>query len=227
MYPEFTVRFGGSRRARIYVPTRVETPAPVLLLFDGQNVFDDASSYAGGWHADEVIERLPSTVRRPIVVALDHGGTARIHELWRGLDPLLACVIHELLPAVAARLPVEPGCVVGGASMGGLASLVALMRHPEVFHAALCMSPSFWLAQPDVFAEVRSRPIPARARVYIDVGGRESHGMRLHAESMAELLAMRGDSLMWRADKRGGHHERHWRRRLPKALRWLFRRPRK
>lgn len=225
--PEFTVPFHGGRRVRVYVPSRVRAPAPVLVLFDGQNIFDDASSYAGGWHADEVVEKLPGTVTRPIVVGLDNGGSARIHELWLGLDPLLRCIMHEVLPELAARCPVQPGCMIGGSSMGGLAALLALARHPEVFRGAMCMSPSIWMAQPSVYAEIRLRALPPAAPIYMDVGGRESAAMQLHAGRMAELLTARGANLSWRVDKRGGHHERHWRRRLPRALKWLFgRRPR-
>lgn len=224
MYPVFTVPFNGERRVRVYVPTGIEARAPVLILFDGQNIFDDESSYAGGWHADRAAERLPSTVRRPIIVGVDNGGEARIHELWQGLDPLLRCIVEDVLPGIATRCPVEPGCVIGGSSMGGLASLAALIRYPEVFHGAMCMSPSIWLAQPAIVTEVRSRPIPKTARLYMDVGGRESAAMQLHATAMASMLTSRGIDLMWRPDKRGGHHERHWRKRLPKALTFLFRR---
>lgn len=224
MYPAFTVPFNGERRVRVYVPSKIEARAPVLVLFDGQNIFDDASSYSGGWHADRAVERLPSTVRRPIIVGVDNGGGARIHELWQGLDPLLRCIVDEVLPGLAERCPVEQGCVIGGSSMGGLASLAALIRYPDVFRGAMCMSPSIWMAQPAIFTEVRSRPIPLTAKLYLDVGGRESAAMQHHATGMASLLASRGIEVMWRPDKRGRHHERHWRRRLPKALKFLFRR---
>lgn len=44
---------------------------------------------------------------------------------------------------------------------------------------------------------------------------------------LAALLAARGLSpaarqLLWRPDQRGSHNERAWRRRLPKALRFLY-----
>jgi hypothetical protein len=44
-------------------------------------------------------------------------------------------------------------------------------------------------------------------------------------ERMAELLRARGygnDRLLYRPDARGTHSEAHWRRRLPKALRFQF-----
>ena len=71
---------GRPRRVRIHVPPGVERGAPLLVLFDGQNVFGDEGSYAGGWHADAAADALPSTVRRPIVVGIDHGGVDRIRD---------------------------------------------------------------------------------------------------------------------------------------------------
>jgi hypothetical protein len=44
---------------------------------------------------------------------------------------------------------------------------------------------------------------------------------------LAAILRQRGfdeAALRWRPDARGVHNERHWRRRLPAALRHLFRR---
>src|SRR5262245_6690597 len=53
---------------------------PVLFLFDGQNVFEDEPSFAGGWHAHKVVDRLARS-RRPVVVGIPHGGERRMAEL--------------------------------------------------------------------------------------------------------------------------------------------------
>lgn len=46
------------RHVRAYVPTRARASSrPLLFLFDGQNAFDDAPSFAGGWHAHLAVER--------------------------------------------------------------------------------------------------------------------------------------------------------------------------
>lgn len=205
------------------VPERLIRPAPLLILFDGQNVFGDEGSYAGGWHSQEALAKLPGTVSPPIVVGLDHGHHHRNRELWRDLDPLLELVIHQLLPAVRERWPIAQ-VVLGGASLGGLAALAGVFRHPQLFQGALCMSPSFWFDGGAIFRE-----IPARiaAKIYVDVGRKEGRLMHPMAKKMVEALTERGmteKQLMWRPDKQGRHSEKHWRRRLPKALRFFFRR---
>ena len=208
----------------MYVPPRASRR--LLILFDGQNVFGDEGSYSGGWHADATVAKLPGTVDRPMVVALHHGHHHRNRELWTDLEALLALILHQLLPAVRERWVVEGPIVLGGASLGGLAALSGHFRHPDVFGGALCMSPSFWYDQGAIFRELPRSPFPG-SRIYIDMGLREGRAMLPMALRMVEALRERGfadDQLMWRPDKRGIHHEKHWRWRLGKALRFMFRR---
>jgi enterochelin esterase-like enzyme len=231
---ELNLRYDGHpRRVRVHVPPAMAVPARLLVLFDGQNVFGDEGSYSGGWHAHAAVDALPSTVRRPIVIGIDHGGRHRIHELWRDLDPFLGFVLGDVIPAVRGLGAVHDGrhgIVIGGSSMGGLAALAALLRHPDVFGGALCMSPSLWATRGSIFHEASAHPPPPKARIYLDVGARERGSMPRLAERMAGFLASNGhpaETMLWRLDRRGIHQERHWRRRLPKALKFLFRRAKK
>lgn len=234
---------GGTRRVRAYVPTPPPPglQRPTLLLFDGQNVLGDEGSYSGGWHAHEAVDRLvASRVVAPIIVAIDHGGESRIDELapfsdgQRGgrEDALLEVIASQVLPAVHAQLDVQPWFhAIGGSSMGGLAALYAHFRMPELFPAALCMSPSLWFGRDKLFDFVSRQASPRLSRVYLDCGGREGKGRMLPlVQSMAMHLESRGWTsgkdgalrVMWRPDKKGAHNEAAWRRRLPKALRFLF-----
>ena len=106
----------------------------------------------------------------------------------------------------------------------GLAALAGHWRHPELFGGALCMSPSFWYDHAAIFREM-PRKMPVQSRIYVDVGKKEGRLMLPMAEKMVESLRERGYSekqLMWRPDSRGSHNEKHWRRRFPKALKFMF-----
>lgn len=213
------------RRLRVFVPPRCSQR--LLILFDGQNIFEDQGSYAGGWHTHEAVAELPKTVDRPLVVALDHGHHHRNRELWTELPFLLDFLLHPVLPALRERWEIAGPVVLGGASLGGLAALAGHFRHPEVFGGALCISPSFWYDKAAIFRELPSKP---RGKVYIDVGRKEGRLMYPMALRMVEELQHRSfgeEALMWRPDKRGRHNEAHWRRRLPKALKFMFRREKK
>jgi predicted alpha/beta superfamily hydrolase len=226
------------RRVRLYLPQgwRGE-PRRALYLFDGQNVFGDEPSFAGGWHAHEAVEKLARTGPAPVVIGIDHGGEERIAELspfdFRArpgrLDNLLDWLTGELMPALATAyglMPDPAGTIVGGSSMGGLAALYAHFRHPQLFGGALSMSPSFWIADRAIFDWIAAQPAPAVSRIYLDCGEREGRGLLLPlVAAMAEHLARRGygaDRLLRRIDSRGAHNERSWRRRLPGALRFLL-----
>ncbi|MFN7132736.1 MAG: alpha/beta hydrolase [Myxococcales bacterium] len=228
-----------ARNVRVWLPPgfRRGTHTPVLYMFDGQNVFDDGPSYSGGWYVHEALERLGAKLPRlPVVVGIDHGGERRLDELspfqshqsQGHADRLLAWMTRALVPAVARELRLLTGreeTFIGGSSMGGLCSLYALFRHPEVFAGAMCMSPSFWFADGRIFSWLEERPLPPAARLYLDCGAREGRSMLPPTERMADYLTKRGfprTRLLFKADPRGTHSEKDWRRRLPGALRFLF-----
>jgi len=237
----FAVPGLAARLIRVYLPRGYNPAEPHfgLYLFDGQNDFDDAPSFSGGWHVHEAVEGLAKTKRPvPVVIGIDHGGAERIFELspfaveeQNGkLEVLLDWVTGHLMPALTAELNLLPGpfgAVIGGSSMGGLAAFWSHFRHPEAFGGSLVMSPSFWLSNQAIFGDVAARPNPEVSRLYLDAGAREDKGRVVEAvKTMAEHLVGRGydsDRLMWRADPRGTHSEASWRRRLPAALRFMYR----
>jgi predicted alpha/beta superfamily hydrolase len=230
-----------SRHVRIYLPRGYDpaTGHPALYMFDGQNVFDDAPSFVGGWHLDGAVEKLARARRPvPVVVGIDHGHELRLRELSpfpiQGeapeLDSLLRWMTGSLIPVLAASVALVPGprgAIVGGSSMGGLAAFYAHLQRPEAFGGALAMSPSFWVGGHRILDWTAGCSLPEVSRIYLDCGVREGRGTVLPlVETLAAQLRRRGygdDRLLWRADPRGGHNEASWRRRLPRALRFLYR----
>lgn len=222
-----------ARPVRAYVPATYDpsVPAPLLVVFDGQNVFGDEGSYAGGWHTHEAVDRLAGVGRgqtAPVVVAIENGGAERIREMGSEVRGFAEDVATVLLPRIQLEFNVQgpEGRAVNGASLGGLAALFAHLDHPEAFGSAIAMSPSLWFAQRRYFKTLAEAPIAPTSRLYIDAGRRESARMYDDAQELASILQRRGHpSLMWRPDAKGAHHERSWRRRLPKALRFAFGKP--
>lgn len=229
-----------SRSVHVYAPAGADgSPRPVLFLFDGQNVFHDAPWNTGGWYIHEAIDGLdPRKTVVPWLVAIPHGDR-RQDELtpWptRGqggrADVFLDWVIHTLIPTMHRELPILPGALgtaVGGASWGGLLALYAHYRNPEVFGGALCLSPSCWVGEGQIFQYLARRPTPSISRVYLYCGGGEGGGDMLPpARALAEHLRSRGyprRQLMWREDPHGDHLESYWRRQLPRALRFMYQR---
>jgi predicted alpha/beta superfamily hydrolase len=229
-----------NRRARVYVPTRTREKPSVLVMADGQNVFGDEGSFAGGWYAHEAAERV-AIAMRPVIVAIDHGGPERIAELGAPgsgdgaakLGAFVELVVDRVLPALHARLQLGYGPAshyVCGSSMGGLFALYMHFRRPEVFGGAIAMSPSLFFQRRGIFDFVATEPNPYRSRIWLDAGAKEAGGRLVPlVGSMGQSLENRG----WRpatgdlrvtvhVDPKGGHSEASWKRRLPKALRFAF-----
>lgn len=239
------VRGLGTRRVRVYVPAPRENDEqrPVLILFDGQNVFGDEGSFAGGWHVHQATDQLARwKPTPPIVVGIDHGNQARIDELTpysdgrRGgkLAPLLDSIVKDLLPRLHSRFDLvygPGGHYLGGASIGGLAALYMHLQRPDVFGGAIAMSPSLWFTREKVDAFIHAQSNPYRSRIYLDAGALEGDGT---IPKLVRLLGRQLRTRGWRApkgkgdlrvetyiDPRGRHNERCWRRHLPRALRFI------
>jgi hypothetical protein len=91
------------------------------------------------------------------------------------------------------------------------------------------MLPSLFFQRRAIFDFVAKEPNPYRSRVWLDAGAREAGGRLVPlAQTMGESLKRRG----WRdggdlrvtiqVDPKGKHDEASWRRRLPKALRFVL-----
>ena len=93
----------------------------------------------------------------------------------------------------------------------------------------MAMSPSLWFTRMTFAAFARAQPTPTHSRIYLDLGVREGNGRMLPiVDGFAHELRARGWAdhgdrrLMMRPDARGRHNEASWRRRFPKALRFLL-----
>ncbi len=90
-------QLGRTRKIWLYLPPDYNTSGldyPVLYMQDGQNLFDDSTSFAGEWEVDETLNTLHGQgLQVPIVVGVENGGEDRIgeytpwpHQLYGGGD---------------------------------------------------------------------------------------------------------------------------------------------
>lgn len=232
---------GVERTVRVYLPrgyTNCEgCRYPVIYFMDGQNVFDAATSYAGEWGADEVLDDLLQKHDLAVIaVAIDHGNEARMQELsvWENPEfapakgeAFLADLVDAVKPAIDARYRTRPAAAsttIVGSSMGGLMAHAALLRRPDVFGGAIIFSPSYWFS-PAIAPETARTPLRPGQRVYVYAGGQESESMVPDAKAMFRRFEASGGGVL---DKvfveipEGGHNEASWRAVLPAALCWRF-----
>ena len=232
-------KLGSARKLRVYLPPKYAEGTqryPVLYMFDGQNLFDEATSYAGEWGVDETMDALAREGFPAIVIGIDHGGEQRFNELipyWnvRFLpnegSQFIDDVVHAIKPFVDANyrtLADRDHTAVVGSSLGGLSADYAIHRYPDVFGKAGVFSPSYWVSD-EPFAIARRTALPAGSRVYLYTGGREGEESVSQLETMASILRVHSagdDSVTVHVMPEAEHNEAAWRAEFPRAVRWLF-----
>ena len=232
-----------------------ETPRrryPVLYFMDGQNVFDEKTSYIGvKWAADEALETLAKDGIEAIAVAVYNDGDERMQEYnpwrsslkWRGRahpvggkgDAYLEWLVGTVKPLVDRSFPTRAERMatgIIGSSMGGLIALYALFGQRAVFGLAGVMSPAVHWSDYRVVRLIEEAPLPP-TRIHLDMGWREWRGATRDARKVRDALLARGfvldRDLHYVEERFGRHNEGAWARRLPDALRFLladFRDPR-
>jgi predicted alpha/beta superfamily hydrolase len=248
--------FLGGRRIWVYLPpdygTNTEARYPVLYMFDGQNVFDDATSFAGEWKVDEALEMLipDGDVRPIIVVAVDNGGAKRIEEYTPWTDPErgggqggahLQAIIDTLIPYIDQTyrtLATRENRALAGSSLGGLMSLYAAYEHDDVFGQVAALSPSLWWDDEHMRRHADAAGAKPAVRVYMDMGTLEEGNLVDEDpqndidDNIDQLRAMRdelvGQGFVLDTDLKvveaqdARHSETYWAMRFPDVVKLLF-----
>jgi predicted alpha/beta superfamily hydrolase len=227
------------RTIRVYLPPGYSASNkryPVLYMHDGQNLFDDATSYVGEWGVDEALDQLAKEGLSVIVVGIDHGGEKRMTELnaWDNAKfgkgegkQYTDFIVKVLKPWVDANYRTRPGrkdTGIMGSSMGGLASQYALFQYPDVFSMAGIFSPAYWTAPP-VAEWTKARTPGKHDRIYMIAGGKEGDEMTVPFAAMdKQLRAIDKHAPAIHSEVIAGaeHNERFWRGEFPKAVRFLY-----
>jgi len=210
---------------------------PVVYMHDGQNLFDPATSFSGSWNVDIAMAEVSLDGLDAIVVGIPNMGSERLNEYspfehprlgggkGDGYLEFLTNTVKPLIDEKYLTVADREHTGIVGSSMGGLISLYAFFRHPEVFGFAGVMSPSLWLNEKDTFDFVEHAPFTG-GKLYLDVGdleGARHVGQALRLRYVLEEKGYTlGEDLMWVQEEFGVHHESAWARRFREALPFLL-----
>lgn len=232
------------RRVWIYLPENYKGTNyryPVLYMHDGQNVFDDATSFSGEWGVDECLDSMKV---KCIVVAIDNGGAKRLNEycpynfsprnlglavadsLGKGEGGLYVdFLVRTLKPFIDKNyrtLKDRKNTFVAGSSMGGLISMYAMLKYPKVFGGAGVFSPAFWVG-PKIFDDIRSNGRKVKGKIYFYAGRQEGETMvPLMQKAFDGMTAVSGSKMMTVVRDDGKHNETRWRIEFPLFYYWLM-----
>lgn len=233
---------GRTRKIWLYLPPGYDTSAisyPVLYMHDGQNLFDDSTSFAGEWHVDESLNDLH--VKNDIsliVIGIENGGGERINEYspwtnptWGGGDgdDYMDFIVETLKPHVDENyrtLPGKENTGLMGSSMGGLISHYGALESPDVFGKSGVFSPSFWFSDSTYIFGHENADLQ-ESKMYFWAGGMESSQTDVPANTQAMIDTMisggfNQSNTVLKVDPDGTHSEAFWSAEFPEAIKWLF-----
>ncbi|MGO4892601.1 alpha/beta hydrolase [Flavobacterium sp. W21_SRS_FM6] len=228
------------RKVRLYLPTDYQTSEqsyPVIYMLDGQNLFDDATAYAGEWGVDETLNQMATTEGlKFIVVGIDNGGDKRMNEYspWVNkrfgaaqgalFTTFIVDVVKPFIDNNYRTLDDVEHTAIIGSSMGGLLAHYALHAHPQIFGKAGIFSPSYWYSA-DVFTYSKDHKASLDAKIYVMYGDKEGDGMIVDTTYMQQQLRKQGhprQNMLFKRVLGGEHNEALWRSQFADAVRWLF-----
>lgn len=228
------------RKIRVYLPPDYQDSLrhySVLYMHDGQNLFDDATSYAGEWGIDEALNKLHEEKDFSlIVVGIDNGLDKRMNELgpWdhskfgkSEADEYLSFIVHEVKPYIDSHYRTQPdsgSTGIMGSSMGGLISHYAAFKYPEVFSKIGIFSPSYWYSE-KVYEFSDISKLNEAHRLFFMTGAKEGVSVVPDFNKMVEHLRSQGikhESYYSKIVKEGEHNEALWKAEFAEAVNWMY-----
>ncbi len=246
----------------------------VLYMHDGQNLIDPETSMGHqAWEVDRHVAQLmrEGRIRKTMLVGIDNSPTrwqdyapeqpferlpARLQTLAIGTqggpphsDNYLRFLVQELKPFIDAHYRTHPDrahTFLMGSSMGGLISLYAVARYPQVFGGAACLSTHWpyttnadvmWATDDAAAAQIGSvtidwleSSVPAAAthRLYFDHGTEFLDALYAPYQLRVDaLFRARGyvedKNFQTRVFQGATHNEKSWSERLDVPLSFLLR----
>lgn len=251
----YSPQLDNRRDILVYLPPSYdysERRFPVIYMHDGQNLFDEVTSFAGEWHVDTTLERLSQEGIEAIAVGIPNAGPKRIDEYapFRDVghgqarlgDKYLTFITDTLKPLIDRDFRTQPERAhtgLMGSSLGGLISLYGYFQYPHVFGLVGAMSPSLWFARRAIFPFVQDAPFYP-GRIYLDIGSLEyagavndglATGQRRkpyfgsvgHLRDLLQKKGYKSGSNLFCIEEEGAlHQEAAWAGRLPEAFRFLL-----
>ena len=198
---------GSTRTVHLYQPPTSD-PCPLIVVFDGDDYLKRA-------HLPDIVDNLIAQKRiQPVALAMvANGKSARFAE-YACSEATLGFIGRHLLPFAQQNLrlidPAGGNYGVLGASAGGLISLYAGLRLPDLFGRVLSQSGAFAgidRHKPIVFDMIKYNPLQP-LKIWMDCGKYEY--LLDSNRDMHDVLKARGYDVTYR-EYNGGHNYPAWR----------------
>lgn len=237
----FMPQLNRNRRIWLYLPPDYFTSTknyPVLYMKDGQNLFDNQTSFSGEWQVDETLNTLFNQGDYgAIVVGIDNGGSERLNEYSPWVNPqygggqgdaYMAFIAETLKPYIDENFRTRPEPEMNaliGSSMGALIATYGACEYPNAFRKIGSFSPAYWFSLSNLNTYISNSTGLNQHRVYFVAGLNESSTMVSNITTIRTTMQNNGlttNNTFTKIDANGTHSESYWRNEFGAAYQWLF-----
>jgi len=230
------------RRIWLYLPPDYYTTNksyPVLYMQDGQNLFDNITSFSGEWQIDETLNALHSQGDYgAIVVGIDNGGVNRINEYSPWVNSqygggegaaYMDFLSNTLKPYIDLNFRTQPqasSTALIGSSLGALIATYGSLRYNNKFEKIGNLSPAYWFVLTDLNNYILNTSNNlSNHRMYFVCGQNESANIVAEMNLVKNNLISKGvlsSNTYTKVDPNGIHNESFWRQEFGALYQWLF-----
>jgi enterochelin esterase-like enzyme len=240
---------GNDRTLIVYLPPgydKAKDKYPVLYMQDGQNLFDESTSYQGiEWKLDETAQQLITDNKiSPLIIVGIYNSETRTAEFTpnslAGKTPaqgdqyakLVASEVKPFIDSHYRTMPDRDHTAIGGASQGALISMYVARQNPTIFGKLLLMSPWMHLNGKPVLNDwLGDEKWLKGTKVYVEMGTEPGDNYPTtdpiaDAQPLASALEKAGltraKDFDYREIEGGRHNESAWANTVSQPLLFLF-----
>jgi predicted alpha/beta superfamily hydrolase len=240
LHEKFDSQFAKDRDLIVWLPPKYEAETtrrfPTLYMHDGDSAFVN-------WRLDETALALISSgeIEPMIIIYVPNGGSQEdrfidytpSHDpnyvVGGGADKYGRMLVEEIKPFIDSHyrtLTDAANTGLGGASLGGLATLYLGLKHPGVFGRLAVLSPSVWWDRGVLLRKVKELDSKPATRIWLDVGTEEEAGRSSATRLLRDALIKKGwtlnSDLMYYEAKGAHHEEKEFGKRAGLVLKFLY-----
>ena len=212
-YPKLS-SFGATWRVIDAMPNRVQAANKPLIIGVWQEQPENRALELG---PEDFITETPSALANIPVHMLPKSGYSNMGNTYQAL------IAEKILPVLSDlyAIKLDPSrTAIAGSSMGGLASLYALVKYPKVYGTALAYS-THWPIGGDAMVDwfVKNLPMDGKHRVWSDTGTVELDAQYapFHARFVSKMPS---DNFVGAIYPMTGHNEDWWAGRVEHPINW-------
>ncbi|RDI45684.1 alpha/beta hydrolase [Falsibacillus pallidus] len=239
------------RSIRVYLPKGYEAGRkkyPVVYMHDGQNVFEDEGAFGGV--SLNLKKYLDDSGTEVIVVTIDRhpdfdgrvnetcpwvngDNTIKLlgepSELGGEGDAYLSFIVDELKPLIDQKYRTDANqSAMAGISLGGLITVYAACKYPQIFSRIAAFSSGFYRNQREIEEFIKGSDLSPIEYAYMDWGTKEGgnpetwQGFIDSNQAVAEILKKKVRNFTYEVVQEGEHHYFLFKNRVPGVIASIF-----